>query len=99
MLSFPYLDFSDGEFVGDVNSVEVNDSIIPFGDIVISLDTAYRQADEYGHTQEREIAFLTCHSMLHLYGYDHMTDPEFEVMNSITEELLREIGYTRTGEK
>lgn len=99
VLSFPYLDFSDGEFVGDVNSVEVNDSIIPFGDIVISLDTAYRQADEYGHTQEREIAFLTCHSMLHLYGYDHMTDPEFEVMNSITEELLREIGYTRIGEK
>jgi probable rRNA maturation factor len=63
------------------------------------MDTAIRQAVEYGHSKQREIAFLVCHSMLHLYGYDHMTDDEFKRMNDITEELLTENGYTRTGEK
>jgi len=99
VLSFPYLDFENGKYVGDPEGVEVNDSIITFGDIIISMDTAIRQADEYGHSKQREIAFLVCHSMLHLYGYDHMTDEEFKQMNDITEELLTENGYTRTGEK
>lgn len=99
VLSFPYVDFFNGQFVGDKDSVEINEAIIPFGDIIISLETAHRQADEYGHSKDREIAFLTCHSMLHLYGYDHMTDDEFVTMNSITEEILNNIGYTRTGDK
>lgn len=99
VLSFPYLDFENGKYVGDPEGVEVNDSIITFGDIIISMDTAIRQASEYGHSKQREIAFLVCHSMLHLYGYDHMTDDEFKRMNDITEELLTENGYTRTGEK
>lgn len=46
------------------------------GDIVISLDTALRQAQEYGHTPEREIVYLIVHSMLHLLGYDHLQDEE-----------------------
>lgn len=99
VLSFPYLDFFNGEYTASTDAVEITDNVIPFGDIIISLDTAFRQADEYGHSIDREIAFLTCHSMLHLYGYDHMTDEEFEVMNKITEEILTDIGYTRTGDK
>lgn len=66
------------------------------GDIVISHETAVRQADEYGHSIEREIAFLTVHSMLHLLGYDHETSPEDEKeMFARQEEILEIMGLAR----
>lgn len=66
------------------------------GDIVISYETALRQAEEYGHSIEREIAFLTVHSMLHLLGYDHETSDEDEKeMFARQEEILTLIGITR----
>ena len=46
------------------------------GDIAISMDAVYRQAQDYGHSPEREIAFLTVHGVLHLLGYDHMCEEE-----------------------
>ena len=63
------------------------------GDIVISLPRARAQAEEYGHSIEREIAFLTAHSMLHLMGYDHEDE-----MFAKQEEILNELGYKRTDE-
>ena len=66
VLSFPQLTFEEGE-VADVNE---NDEII-LGDIIISIEKAISQAEEYGHGLRREIAFLTAHSMLHLMGYVH----------------------------
>ena len=66
------------------------------GDIVISYETAVRQANEYGHAVEREIAFLTVHSMLHLLGYDHETSPEDEKeMFARQEEILALMGQKR----
>jgi probable rRNA maturation factor len=66
------------------------------GDIVISYETAVRQANEYGHSVEREIAFLTVHSMLHLLGYDHETSPEDEKeMFARQEEILALMGQKR----
>ena len=66
------------------------------GDIVISYETAVRQAVEYGHSVEREIAFLTVHSMLHLLGYDHETSPEDEKeMFTRQEEILTLMGQKR----
>lgn len=59
VLSFPLFDGPDGA------------GVTPLGDIVIDVDRAERQAREYGHSAEREIAFLTVHSVLHLLGYDH----------------------------
>ena len=56
----------NGEY--DINN-ETGASLL--GDIVISIETAYKQAEIYGHSLEREIGFLTVHSMLHLFGYDH----------------------------
>ena len=65
------------------------------GDIVISHETAVRQANEYGHSVEREIAFLTVHSMLHLLGYDHETDEEREEMEAKQREILDKLGIKR----
>ena len=65
------------------------------GDIVISVERAREQAEEYGHSLKREIAFLVAHSMLHLFGYDHMDDEERRVMEEMQEEILKRKGYTR----
>lgn len=65
------------------------------GDIVISGEMAASQAEEYGHSIEREMAFLTAHSMLHLMGYDHEGDEERLVMEKKQEEILQSLGLIR----
>lgn len=71
VLSFPLFDFE-----GSSDEPPVDEMMNMLGDIVISLERAKEQADEYGHSFEREVAFLTVHSMLHLLGYDHETGEE-----------------------
>lgn len=69
---------------------------VPIGDVVISLEKARAQAEEYGHSFEREIAFLTVHSILHLVGYDHEVSGEDEkYMNDTCEKVLEKLGLTR----
>ena len=88
VLSFP---------LGENGEYEVNyatDALL-LGDIVISLSMAVEQAQEYGHSVEREIAFLTVHSMLHLLGYDHIEDGDRVVMRAREEEVLNYLGITR----
>ena len=88
VLSFPMYDFRSGD--------EVEDIPAQYGDIVISLETAKRQAEEYGHNIEREIAFLTVHSVLHLLGYDHEVSPEEEAeMFRRQREILDIAGFIR----
>jgi len=65
------------------------------GDIALSLPRAQRQAAEYCHTTEREIAFLVAHSMLHLFGYDHETERDEEKMRERQREILDKAGYRR----
>lgn len=66
------------------------------GDIVISIETAVRQAFAYGHSIEREVGFLTVHSMLHLLGYDHETSPEdAKIMREKEEKILLGMGISR----
>lgn len=65
------------------------------GDIVISLERAKEQADEYGHSLEREIGFLTVHSMLHLLGYDHDTDERTTTMQAREKVILNAMQLTR----
>lgn len=65
------------------------------GDIVISRDKVIEQADRYGHSQKREYAFLIAHSMLHLMGYDHMTEEEAKVMERKQTEILDDLGISR----
>lgn len=65
-----------------------------FGDIIISAETALRQAEEYGHGLEREMTYLAVHGMFHLLGYDHMTEEEKMVMRAKEEEALRAINLS-----
>ncbi len=65
------------------------------GDIVISLERAKAQAEEYGHSLRRELAFLTAHSMFHLFGYDHMEDEERRCMEDKQEAVLQQLQILR----
>lgn len=69
---------------------------VTLGDIIISTEKATSQAEEYGHSIEREICFLSVHSILHLLGYDHETSEEDEIhMKTKQEEVLIKIGLPR----
>lgn len=65
------------------------------GDIIISYDQAVRQAEEYRHSLDRELAFLTVHGFLHLNGYDHQTVEEEQEMFQLQEEVLKDYGLER----
>ena len=73
VLSFPLFDYE-----GESEEPPVDEMLGMLGDIVLSLEQAAVQATEYGHSFEREIGFLTAHSMLHLLGYDHVDEAEMK---------------------
>ena len=84
----------NGDIVEEFADFSDNDELV-LGDIVISLERAKEQSEEYGHSFEREIGFLTVHSMLHLLGYDHMTPEEEKEMFGYQNEILGEMGLKR----
>lgn len=92
VLSFPMLD--DISSISEVDKNPEN-GFVYLGDIVISLEKAEAQAEEYGHGFEREVAFLIVHSMMHLVGYDHMEDNQRAVMRQHEEKVLTELGILR----
>ena len=86
VLSFPLTDYEATEFAIDEPETSL-------GDIVISLEKAQEQAVEFGHSFEREVAFLTVHSMLHLLGYDHVNSEEEDLdMRRRQREILESMG-------
>ena len=96
VLSFPMLEFDEEGQIID-NEFEYDDDLIMLGDIVISLERAREQSIEFGHSFEREVAFLTAHSMLHLLGYDHVDDKEGEeIMCQKQEKVLTSLKITRS---
>lgn len=89
VLSFPLGENGEYDYNNETDSYLL-------GDIVISMETATKQAEIYGHTLEREIGFLTVHSMLHLMGYDHVNSTlEAKIMREKEELILGELGYSR----
>lgn len=62
------------------------------GDIVISLETAKRQSKDFGHTIEREVMYLTAHSMFHLLGYDHMENDDKKLMREKEKQAMKNLG-------
>jgi probable rRNA maturation factor len=92
VLSFPMWE-GDEEGIGDIDP---NGEAVLLGDIILSVEKAMAQAQEYGHSIERELAFLSVHSTLHLIGYDHETSEDDEkYMNETQETILIKIGQPR----
>lgn len=100
VLSFPMIEYA---YPSDFTVLETDgfDSFDPdtgeliLGDIVISVDKVIEQAEKYNHGVKREYAFLIAHSMLHLFGYDHMDEVERENMELRQDEILNRLGITR----
>lgn len=86
-------EYRDIDAPTDVLSFPMDDEYL--GDIVISMEKVFEQAEEYGHSPERELAFLTVHGMLHLVGYDHIEEEERTQMRAREEEILNELGIIR----
>ena len=95
VLSFPLFDYT-----GESEEPPVDEFVGMLGDIVISLEQAKKQAEEFGHSFEREAAFLTVHSMLHLLGYDHEAGGDEEAdMRRRQREILDRMGLSLKGTK
>lgn len=91
VLSFPMLEIEDFDNLEDLAQF----GPILLGDIIISMPTAKNQAKEYGHSIKREIAFLICHSILHLLGYDHIDEDERKEMEKMQSDIMNAVNITR----
>jgi len=99
VLSFPMIEY---EKPGDFSNIEENDDLfnpetgeVILGDIVLNIPRIHAQAEEYQHSNLREYAFLIAHSMLHLMGFDHMTEEEASVMEQKQREILNILNISR----
>ncbi len=99
VLSFPMIAY---EKAGDFSQLEDNiDNFNPdtgeavLGDIIINVDMAEKQAESFGHSLLREFAFLLVHSLLHLFGYDHMQTKDAAVMEDLQRTILEELNILR----
>ncbi len=100
VLSFPMLSYKvpgDFSFLDEEDSDDFNPDTgeALLGDIIISVDKVFEQADSFGHSAEREYAFLITHSMLHLFGYDHMEEDEAKVMEEKQKDILNQMNILR----
>lgn len=99
VLSFPMVDYEKAgnfDFLEDaMEYFNPETGELMLGDIVISKEKVISQAEEYGHSIEREYAFLIAHSMLHLFGYDHMEEEERIAMEEKQKEILEQLQILR----
>ncbi len=104
VLSFPLIEYdrpADFSVIGNMSADYFNQDTkeLMLGDIILNVDRVKSQAMEFNHSIYRELAFLTAHSMLHLFGYDHVEDEERLLMEEKQEEILIMKGYTRDYEE
>lgn len=99
VLSFPMLEYdapADFSFLDEAeDAFDPESGELVLGDIVISKEKVMAQAEEYGHSPLREYAFLIAHSMLHLFGYDHMEDDERELMEARQRVIMEAVNIPR----
>lgn len=95
VLSFPLLDFIDGRANIQPGDIDPETNRVLLGDIVISVEKALEQSESYGHSFEREMAFLAVHGMLHLLGHDHEKESEEQIMFEKQDRILEEMGLKR----
>ena len=95
VLSFPMFDLTPGDKPSQADADPAT-SLAPLGDMCISLERAAAQAEEYGHSSRRELAYLAVHSVLHLLGYDHLDEgPMKAQMRAREEAIMAELGLER----
>lgn len=95
VLSFPAYCFEPGKY----EAIQAGETAVHLGDVAISIEKALSQSEEYGHSLLRELAFLTVHSVLHLLGYDHLTEREAGLMNQKQETILDKANIKRQEKK
>jgi len=101
VLSFPMLEYENKKVFKEIyinhkfSQADFDGEELVLGDIVISLEKALEQSQEFNHSYEREASYLVVHSVLHLLGYDHMEDEEKGVMRNREEEILNKLSITR----
>ena len=89
VLSFPMFEFVPGAFPEDVSALlDPGSALLPLGDMAISVEKVTAQAEEFGHSRERELGYLTVHSVLHLLGYDHVDEGEMKQQMRGREEAI-----------
>ena len=101
VLSFPMIDYETAGDFSIIDQLPEEECFDPdsgellLGDIILSVEKIIEQAESYGHSKERELGFLTAHSMLHLFGFDHMEDDEKAEMRAKEESVMEQINVTR----
>jgi len=98
VLAFPMLEMTDGHLLGkpgieDFDPAYPDQPTLFLGDVILSLDRAFLQSAEYGHSKERELAFLGVHGLLHLLGYDHSADEQAQVMEQKQRQILDLVAF------
>ena len=97
VLSFPMFDLTPGDKPTEADADPAT-GLVPLGDMCISLERARAQAEEYGHSEARETAYLAVHSVLHLLGYDHLDEGPMKAQMRAREEAVMEtLGLSREG--
>lgn len=100
VLSFPMLELRPGRPPRDDGWADPGTGLTPLGDMVLNLDRMAEQARDYGHSETRELCYLTVHSVLHLLGYDHLDEgPEKAAMRAREEAVLSDLGIPREPEE
>lgn len=89
------LSFAMNELADEEPDVDLEEEVNALGDIVISLEQAEVQSEEYGHSLERELGYLVAHGILHLLGYDHEDDAERELMRNLEEKIMQKVKLER----
>ena len=96
VLSFPYNELTEGEFDPEACEYDYETDCLVLGDMVLSLERCAAQAEEYGHGFDRELSYLTVHSVLHLLGYDHLDEgPRKARMREREEFIMEKLGKPR----
>ena len=103
VLSFPTVNYPAGMTAGQADKYlrrELDDELnaCMLGDLILSVPHVLAQAEEYGHSPERECAYLLVHGLCHLMGYDHIEEDDKRKMRAMEEKILSAIGQTREGE-
>lgn len=101
VLSFPMLEYEEKKVFKECylnhefSPVDLDDGNLVLGDIVLSLERAMEQSNEFNHSFQREVCYLVIHSVLHLLGYDHMEEDDKVIMRKREEEILSQFSITR----